>query len=93
MTKWQSFALPFGHDLDGAGGLFGAVAGQHLARIGNQRAVLLGQQRDARTRGGAGGVYRVFYTLLAQQAIWPETAERSFAPSRSSAKLRFAIWS
>ena len=38
-------SLPFGHDLDGAGGLFGAVAGQHLARIGNQRAVLLGQQR------------------------------------------------
>ena len=86
MTKWQSFALPFGHDL-------GVRRRGAVSLAENHRAILLGQQRDARTRGGAGGVYRVFYTLLAQQngtlisdtgEVLPgDSAERPPAPSRS----------
>ena len=71
MTKWQSEALPFGHDLDGAGGLFGAVAGQHLARIGNQRAVLLGQQRIEDTVNPARTATRV-----GNMRSWPSRTAR-----------------
>ena len=81
MTKWQSFALPFGHDLM----ISARCRPRHII-------VLLGQQRVT-VNPPAPPRVRVFYTLLAQQngtlisdtgEVLPgDSAERPPAPSRS----------
>ena len=107
MTKWQSEACHLVM-ISMARAAFGAVAGQHLARIGNQRAVLLGQQRIARVAVRAGHVL----CHLVMIRCWPWRCRRArpyefrYGGAETAlvsngaaidhdqmAKLRFAIWS